>query len=73
MDDREQRIRELAYFIWLEEGPPEGQGERHWREAPRIVESEEAEQENARGEEPPGDYVTPLATLKRAPPSEGSF
>jgi len=25
MDDREQRIRELAYFIWLEEGRPEGQ------------------------------------------------
>ena len=71
MDDREQR-RELAYFIWLEEGRREGHAERHWREAQRIVESASS-QENARGEEPPGDYVTPLATLKRAPPLEGSF
>ena len=73
MDDREQRIRELAYFIWLEEGRPEGQRSGTGEKRREFVEFEEAEQENARGEEPPGDYVTPLATLKRAPPSEGSF
>jgi hypothetical protein len=29
----EQRVRERAYAIWEQEGRPEGQAERHWREA----------------------------------------
>jgi hypothetical protein len=28
---REQRLRERAYFIWLEEGRPEGRSEVHWK------------------------------------------
>ncbi len=30
MDDLEQRIRERAYRIWLEEGRPEGRAKAHW-------------------------------------------
>lgn len=29
-DDREERIRDAAYFLGLEEGCPEGQADRHW-------------------------------------------
>ena len=37
MNDRDRRIREIAYFIWEEEGRPEGQADRHWLTAPSIV------------------------------------
>ena len=40
MTDRNDRIRELAYFLWLEEGCPEGAAERHWLAAEALVESE---------------------------------
>ena len=69
MDDREKRVREIAYFIWEQEGRPEGQADRHWQAAREIVESQDAERKNVEGE-PPGDppaeaeYVTPLSILK---------
>jgi len=69
MDHKELRIREIAYSIWREEGRPEGQAERHWRTAQRIVEREEVERTTSEGEPPghaPAEYVTPLAALKRA-------
>ena len=37
MTDRDERIRELAYFLWLEEGRPEGEAERHWLAAETII------------------------------------
>lgn len=40
MADRDDRIRELAYLLWLEEGYPEGQAERHWLMAETLIESE---------------------------------
>jgi hypothetical protein len=40
MADRDDRIRELAYLLWLEEGYPEGQAERHWLMAEIMVDSE---------------------------------
>jgi hypothetical protein len=66
--DRDQRIREIAYYIWQNEGRPEGQADRHWRTAEEIIRAQEAEGTNAEGEpspEQPPDYVTPLATLFR--------
>ena len=39
MTDRERRIRELAYSIWLQEACPEGQAERHWAMAKRAIET----------------------------------
>lgn len=32
-DDRQDSVRERAYQLWEEEGHPEGQHERHWRDA----------------------------------------
>jgi Protein of unknown function (DUF2934) len=40
MADRDDRIRELAYLLWLEEGYPEGQAERHWLTAEIMIDSE---------------------------------
>jgi hypothetical protein len=56
MTDREDRIRELAYFVWLEEGCPEGQAERHWRTAETLLASDDLERKRTEGE-PPGDPV----------------
>ena len=43
MDDRDQRIREIAYFLWLEEGCPEGEADRHWAAAEALVNAQDAE------------------------------
>jgi hypothetical protein len=40
MNKDEQRIREFAYDIWVSEGRPEGQGDRHWEMARKLVEAE---------------------------------
>ncbi|MFV0456735.1 MAG: DUF2934 domain-containing protein [Pseudomonas sp.] len=40
MNHQEQRIRELAYEIWLSEGRPEGQDTRHWEMARKLAESQ---------------------------------
>ncbi|WP_110685380.1 DUF2934 domain-containing protein [Salinicola aestuarinus] len=45
MTSREQRVRMLAYRIWESEGRPEGQEQRHWQMAERIVEAENAREE----------------------------
>jgi hypothetical protein len=39
-DDREQRIRENAYSLWLEEGRPEGRANDHWALAELIYAQE---------------------------------
>jgi hypothetical protein len=49
MTDREQRIRDVAYFLWLEEGCPEGEPERHWRTAEGLVDAEPVEVEANEG------------------------
>jgi hypothetical protein len=56
MTDRDDRIREIAYFLWLEEGSPEGEAERHWSAAETILASDEFERKKTEGE-PPGDPV----------------
>jgi hypothetical protein len=38
----EQQIREYAYQIWLTEGCPQGQAQRHWEMARQLVEAETA-------------------------------
>ncbi len=75
MIDKEQRIREVAYFIWQEEGCPDGRAEQHWERAQAIVESQDAERKDIEGETPGEtlpEYLTPLSTLKRAPSSGDS-
>lgn len=40
-EDREQRIRTKAFYIWLEEGCPEGRAQVHWDMATELVAIEE--------------------------------
>jgi hypothetical protein len=40
MTKQEQRIRELAYDIWVSEGRPHGESERHWEMARKLAEAE---------------------------------
>lgn len=42
MNEQEQRIRAFAYEIWQTEGQPEGQGERHWEMARKLVEAQDS-------------------------------
>jgi Protein of unknown function (DUF2934) len=49
MTDRHDRIRDSAYFLWLEEGCPEDAAERHWLAAEGVVEAEPLEGEHIEG------------------------
>lgn len=40
MTNDEKRIRELAHQIWESEGKPEGQNERHWQMACKLLQNE---------------------------------
>ena len=60
--DRNDRIREVAYFLWLDEGRPDGEHERHWSTAEGLLVSEPEELEESEPErrkriegEPPGE------------------
>jgi Protein of unknown function (DUF2934) len=63
MTDRSDRIREIAYFLWLDEGCPEGEEERHWTTAEALLESEPEQRKRIEGE-PPGE---PVADAPAAP------
>jgi hypothetical protein len=41
IDDREDLIRTKAFYIWLDEGCPEGRADAHWHMATEIAASEE--------------------------------
>ena len=56
-DDLTSRVRERAYFLWIEEGRPEGKAEEHWRRA-RAAEAmdlmvDEASDESFPASDPP--------------------
>ena len=38
-----QRVREIAYRLWQEEGCPQGEALRHWFSAKALFEAEQAE------------------------------
>ncbi len=52
MTDRDNRVREFAYFLWLDEGSPEGRAERHWLEAEGMVGAQPEEEARVEGELP---------------------
>lgn len=43
MSDREEKIRERAHQIWLDEGQPEGREHEHWQRAAQEIKTEAAE------------------------------
>ena len=36
--DRDDRLREIAYFLWLDDGCPDGEADRHWSAAEALLE-----------------------------------
>tara|TARA_R100000656_G_scaffold87138_1_gene63296 strand:- start:501 stop:704 length:204 start_codon:yes stop_codon:yes gene_type:complete len=42
-----QEIRELAYYLWISEGKPDGQANKHWQMAIKLA----AEQRRGRAED----------------------
>lgn len=68
MTNRDDQIREIAYFLWLEAGCPEGQAERHWRDAEALLESEPEPFERIRIKSaPPGEMAERSATVPGVP------
>jgi Protein of unknown function (DUF2934) len=45
-EDKEQRLQERAYFLWLNEGSLEGRADIHWEQARQF----EDDEETARGQ-----------------------
>ncbi len=37
MITNEHDIKELAYYLWLSEGKPEGQAGQHWKTATKMI------------------------------------
>ena len=37
MENKEQRVRERAFRIWIEEGQPEGKSKEHWERAEKEI------------------------------------
>jgi hypothetical protein len=46
-DDREQVVRTMAYYIWLDEGCPEGRADAHWHKATDLAASEAGQGDRA--------------------------
>jgi hypothetical protein len=64
--DRNDRIREIAYFLWVDEGCPEVEHERHWTTAEAMVESGPSERKRIEGE-PPGEPAGDSRTVPGVP------
>ena len=62
--DRNDRIREIAYFLWLDEGCPEGEEERHWTTAEALLLESEPEQRKRIEGEPPGEPLVDSSTAR---------
>jgi len=71
-DSRDQRIRSKAFYIWLEEGCPEGRAEVHWDMATELVAIKEnyaltlKPVETAASLGPTGEPIEPLAAIQNA-------
>src|SRR5436190_22682936 len=70
MGDVEQRIREKAYQIWLEEGCPEGRELNHWNMATELVAIEDGRQSSLKPIDqnlgPTGEAIEPIEAVRNA-------
>jgi hypothetical protein len=65
-DDREQRIRERAYGIWLEEGQPAGRADVHWDMATELIAIEENQLLTLKPVGRAGEPVEPILAVENA-------
>jgi hypothetical protein len=69
MDEEfEQRIRERAFYLWIEEGQPEGRADHHWGLARELISIEDGQMNTTRPvkDEVAGEPVEPLEALENA-------
>ena len=64
MTEHSDRVREMAYFLGLEEGCPEGEAERHWLAAKTLLEPLEGKPSEG---EPPSERIGGFATVPGVP------
>jgi len=68
MDDFEERVRQRAYRLWVEEGCPEGRSDAHWDKARELVAIEDNRKlatKPVQGEGS-GDPVEPIEAIENA-------
>jgi hypothetical protein len=65
-DNRDERIKIKAFYIWLDEGCPDGRADAHWDMAAELI----AIEDNYRGTLKPigeaGERVEPLLAIENA-------
>jgi hypothetical protein len=67
MEDLEQRIRERAHRIWLEEGCPEGREKIHWDMAAELVAIEDGQKATLKPvDEKLGPWAEPIEPVEIA-------
>lgn len=69
MIDLEQRIRERAYQIWLQEGMPESRHLDHWRLATELIAIEDGQKSTLKAVEklgPEGEPIEPLEAIQNS-------
>jgi hypothetical protein len=65
MSDREAKIRERAYQLWIEQGQPEGRSDQHWEEARRLVDAEGGDEAGPGAVGPAADAAATKARARR--------
>ena len=48
MDDFDERVRQRAYRLWVEEGCPEGRADVHWDKARELVAIEQNQKQTTK-------------------------
>jgi Protein of unknown function (DUF2934) len=70
MDDFDERVRQRAYRLWVEEGCPEGRSEIHWDKARELVAIEENQKRTTkpllREQGNAGEPVEPIEAVENA-------
>lgn len=64
MDDRDQRIRDRAEQIWIEEGRPDGRADIHWDMATELVAIEDGQNDTLLPIGEAGEPVEPILALE---------
>ena len=70
MDNFEERVRERAYRLWVEEGCPEGRSDIHWDKARELVAIEDNQKSVTKPVSRPqgrnGEPVEPIEAVENA-------
>ena len=69
MVEREVRVQEIAYQLWVQEGRPEGRHDSHWYEAEAVYDAEVAGDEVK--PDPPDELALPETATAKAETSAG--